>query len=62
MKRGLYRKINRKECFGCDYPAYHPSKNYNPERKCAQCRKNNTKRTKTNELYKENDCDWSRDT
>ena len=50
MKRGLYRKIGKKICIGCDYPQYAPSKNVNPKRACIKCFKNQTKRKK----YKEN--------
>lgn len=46
MQKGLYRKLTKHICNGCDHPAYCPSKKINPKRKCIQCRKNMTIRKK----------------
>ena len=46
MKHGLYRKLQKNFCIGCDHPAWCPSKKINAENACKKCRKLNTKREK----------------
>lgn len=41
--RGLYRKLKKKICEGCDHPVYAPCKKINPKRACAKCRKEMTR-------------------
>ena len=50
MKRGLYRKLKKGKCTGCDHPQYAPSKNVNPERACVKCWKEATKRKRKYEV------------
>lgn len=40
--RGLYRKLKKKICKGCDHPTYAPCKSVNPNCACKKCRKNMT--------------------
>lgn len=46
MQKGLYRKLHKKICVGCDHPAWCPSKKINPRNACKKCYKNQTKRNK----------------
>ena len=41
--RGLYRKLKKKICEGCDHPVYAPCKKINPKRACIKCRKEMTR-------------------
>ena len=47
IKRGLYRRIGKKICIGCDHPTYAPSKKINPENACKRCFKKKTKRERS---------------
>ena len=40
---GKYRRSNGGMCWGCDHPAYAPSKNVNPKRACKKCQKQATR-------------------
>ena len=52
MKRGLYRRLRKGICTGCDHPQWAPSKNVNPERACVKCFKTQIKRKeKKNDNY-----------
>lgn len=54
MKRGLYRKLNKGKCVGCDHPVWAPSKNVNPHRACIKCRKDSTNRNRRAEKNAKN--------
>ena len=41
-QRGMYRKLPKKRCIGCDHPSWAPSKRINPDRACTKCIKNAT--------------------
>ena len=41
--KGIYRKLTKGICDGCDHPAYAPSKNVNPKNACKKCIKEMTK-------------------
>lgn len=45
--KGLYRRLPKKICSGCDHPGYAPCKKVNPKNACKQCRKAMTSRVKT---------------
>ena len=45
-EKGLYRKLQKNLCIGCDHPAWCPSKKINPKNACKRCMKVNTKREK----------------
>ena len=45
-EKGLYRKLQKNFCIGCDHPAWCPSKKINPKNACKRCMKVNTKREK----------------
>ena len=53
MNHGLYRKLKKNFCIGCDHPAWCPSKKINGKNACRKCRKVNTKRSK--QIYQEGD-------
>ena len=44
MQRGLYRKLPKKKCIGCDNPAYAPCRRVDPNRACTKCMKLSTQR------------------
>lgn len=46
MQKGLYRKLKKNACIGCDHPAYCPSKKINQKNACKKCRKDSTNRDK----------------
>ena len=46
MNHGLYRKLPKNRCIGCDHPTWAPCKKINPKKACDKCAKLETKHKK----------------